>query len=107
MIGDISLSNILTPVPIAVAVASRGFRVDEDYMACWAHWFNLALTREKKPAVRHYLQWGRRARTAGGLPGFLGPTIYFEVTVGHQPDDVGGWPMTMTGPHPGGVCGSA
>ncbi len=72
MIGDISLSNILTPVPIAVAVASRGFRVDEDYMACWAHWFNLALTREKKPAVRHYLQWGRRARTAGGLAGFLG-----------------------------------
>jgi hypothetical protein len=34
MIGDISLFNILTPVLIAVAVASRGFRVDEDYMAC-------------------------------------------------------------------------
>jgi hypothetical protein len=37
-----------------------------------------------------------RARTAGGLAGFLAPTIYFEVvTPGHQPDDVGGWAMTM------------
>jgi hypothetical protein len=96
MIGDASLFNVLLPVLIAVAVASRGFRVDEDYVASWANCFNLGLTRENRPVVRHYLQWSRRARTAGGLAGFLAPTIYFEVvTAGHQPDDVGGWAMTM------------
>jgi len=96
MIGDLSLLNILLPVLIAVAVASRGFRVDEDYIVGWANLFNLGLTQESRPAVRHYLRWSRRCRTAGGLAGFLAPTIYFEVvSPGHQPDDVGGWAMTM------------
>lgn len=95
MIGELSLFNILLPVLIAVAVASRGFRVDEDYMVSWANWFDLGVTQESRPAVRHYLKWSRRCRTAGGLAGFLMPTIYFEVvTPGHRPDDVGGWAMT-------------
>jgi hypothetical protein len=96
MIGDVSPFNVLLPVLIAVAVASRGFRVDEDYMASWANWFDLELNHETRPAMRRYLQWTRRARTAGGLVGFLVPTIYFEVvTPGRQPDDVGGWAMTL------------
>ena len=95
MIGDVNLFNILLPVLIAVAVASLGLRVDEDYMVSWANWFNLGLTQENRPAVRHYLQWSRRCRTAGGLAGILAPTIYFElVAPGHQPDDVGGWALT-------------
>jgi hypothetical protein len=96
MIGDVSLFNVLLPVLIAVAVASRGFRVDEDYMASWVKWFGLELAHGNRPAVRRYLQWTRWSRTAGGLVGFLTPTIYFEVvTSGRQPDDVGGWAVTM------------
>jgi hypothetical protein len=95
VIADVSLFNILLPVLIAVALASRGLRVDEDYMVSWANWFGLGLTQENRPAVRHYLQWSRRCRTVGGLAGFLAPTIYFQVvTPGHQPDDVGGWAIT-------------
>jgi hypothetical protein len=96
MTSDVSLFNILLPVVIAAAVASRGFRVDEDYMAIWANWFNLRLTQGNRRAVRRYLQWTRRCRTAGGLAGFLAPTIYFEVVnPGRRPDDVGGWAMTL------------
>jgi hypothetical protein len=96
MIGDVSLFNLLIPVLIAVAVASRGFRVDDDYIVNWASWFNLGLTPENKSAVRRYLQLSRRCRTAGGLVGFLAPTIYFQVvTPGHQPDDVGGWVVML------------
>jgi hypothetical protein len=96
MIGDLNLFNLLIPVLIAMAIASRGFRVDEDYMASWANWFNLELTRENRPAVRRYLQWTRRCRTAGGLIGFLAPTFYFEVvTPERQPDDIGGWAVTL------------
>lgn len=96
MIGDEILFNILLPVLIAVAVASRSISVDEDYMVSWANWFRLELTQESRPTVRRYLQWSRRCRTAGGLAGFLAPTIYFEVvTPGHQPDDVGRWALTM------------
>lgn len=96
MMGEVSLFNILLPLLITVAVAGRGFRVDGVYMASWVDWFNLGLTRENRAAVRHYLQWTRRCRTAGGVAGFLAPTVYFDVvTPGHQPDDVGGWAMTM------------
>jgi len=66
MIGDVSLFNVLLPVLIAVAVASRGFRVDEDHMASWANWFGPELTPRNRPDVRRYLQWTRRCRTAGG-----------------------------------------
>jgi len=97
MIGDANLFNILLSVLIAVTVASRGFRVDEDYIASWSRWFNLEVTQENRPTVRRYLQWTRRCRTAGGLAGFLAPTFYFElVNPGHVPDDVGGWAMTLT-----------
>ena len=96
MIGDVSLFNVLLPVLIAVAAASRGFRVDEDYMASWANWFGSELTQGNRHTVRRYLQWTRRCRTAGGLAGFLAPAVYFEVvTPGRRPDDVGGWSMTL------------
>lgn len=96
MIGDASLFNILLPVLITLALAARGLRVDEAYMASWANWFNLGLTHENRSIVSHYLKWTRRCRTAGGVAGFLAPTIYFEVVSrGHQQEDVGGWAVTL------------
>jgi hypothetical protein len=90
------LFNVLVPVLIATAIASRGFRVGEDYVTRWAEWFNVALTHEARPAVARHLSLRRRFRTAGGLAGFLAPQIFFEVvTPGHQPDDIGGWSMTL------------
>lgn len=96
MIGDASLFNLLFPVLIVVAVGSRGLRVDEDYMASWANWFNLEHTPESRPTVRRYLQWSRRCRTAGGIAGFLAPVFYLELfNPGREPDDIGGWTVTM------------
>jgi MFS family permease len=96
MIGDVSLFNLLLPVLIAGAIASRGFRVDDDYVASWASWFNLPLDEKTRPIVRRYLKLSRRCRTAGGLVGYLSPTIYLEIVApGAQPDDVGGWAVTL------------
>lgn len=81
--------RIVFLVVIAMAVASRGFRVDENYIVRWANSAGLELTNENRPVVRRYLVWSRRSRTAGGLAGVLLPGIYIGVTA---PDsDPGGW----------------
>jgi hypothetical protein len=93
---QINLFNILFPTLIAIAVASRGFAVDEGYVARWARWFNLTLTAENAPAVRRYLAWTRRSRTAGGLAGFLAPTFYYAIfSPGPQPDNAGAVAVTF------------
>jgi hypothetical protein len=86
-------------VPIVLAVASRGFRVDEEYVARWASSAGLELTDATRPVVRRNLTWSRRARTVGGLVGFLAPVIYAwvaEAAVGHDViTDVGGWSLLL------------
>jgi len=77
----------------ALAVASRGFQVEEDYVARWANSANVALTNESRPVVRRYLAWSRRCRTAGGLAGFLAPVITSAV-IG-KPDDPGPWAVAL------------
>ena len=84
-----SALNIVLPVLIALAVAGRGFRVDEDYMVRWANSAGLELTNENRPVVRRYLLWSRRSRTAGGLAGVLLPTIYVRLTAPDSEPD--GW----------------
>jgi hypothetical protein len=72
--------NVLL-VLIALAVASRGFNVDEDHVARWADSAGLKLTHETRGRARHYLVWSRRFRTAGGLGGFVtGVAFDLEVT---------------------------
>lgn len=85
--------NIALPVLIALAVASRGFRVDEDYVARWANSANVALTNESRPMVRRYLAWSRRCRTAGGLAGFLAP-VFTSAVIG-KPEDPGPWAVAL------------
>jgi hypothetical protein len=93
---QVSYLNLVIPILIALAVASRGFTVDEIYMARWASRFGIELNRETAPAVRSYLRTTRRLRTAGGLIGFLAPTIYFGIaTPQGEADDVGGWAVTL------------
>jgi hypothetical protein len=84
------LINLAVPLLIALAVAGRGFRIDEEYVAKWASSAGLELTAESRPVVRRYLEWSRRSRTAGGLIGFLAPGVYSEVVTG-QPLRDGGW----------------
>jgi hypothetical protein len=74
---------------IALAVAGRGFRVDDDYVARWVRSAGVVLTSESRPVVRRYLAWTRRCRTAGGLAGLLGPTFYSQVVHGEPLDDGG------------------
>lgn len=96
MLADLSPFNVLIPILIAGVVASRGFRVDEDYAERWATHFGLHLHRENRALVRRYLLWTRRCRTAGGLAGFLAPTFYSEiVTTGPPTDDVGALAVTF------------
>jgi hypothetical protein len=85
--------GFVMPVLIVLAVASRGFRVDEEYMSRWASSAGIELTEATRPAVRRYLMWSRRLRTMGGLIGFLAPVIYVQVVEGFNavPDsDTGG-----------------
>jgi hypothetical protein len=85
--------NIGIPVLIGLAVASRGFRVDADYVARWANSAGVELTDASRPVVRRYLAWSRRSRTAGGLTGFLAPVFYARVTTGES--DPGSWSFTL------------
>jgi hypothetical protein len=93
--------GLVFPVLIALAVASRGFRVDEEYVARWASSAGLELTEETRPVVRRYLTWSRRARTVGGLVGFLAPLVYArvaEAAVDREvitESDVGGWSLLL------------
>jgi hypothetical protein len=68
--------NILIPALIALAVARRGFTLDDAYLRAWAASAGVTLTVESRPAVRRYLAWTRRSRTVGGLVGFLAPILY-------------------------------
>jgi hypothetical protein len=85
--------NVALPVLIALAVASRGFRVDEDYVTRWANSANVSLTSESRPVVWRYLAWSRRCRTAGGLVGFLAP-VFTSAVIG-KPDDPGPWAVAL------------
>jgi MFS family permease len=93
--------SLVLPVLIALAVASRGFRVDQEYVARWASSAGLELTEETRPVVRRYLTWSRRARTVGGLVGFLAPVIYAqigEVALRHEvitESEAGGWSVLL------------
>jgi hypothetical protein len=78
---------------VALGVASRGFRVDKDYVARWASSANVELTDESRRVVRRYLTWSRRCRTAGGLAGFLAPVITSAVS--GRPDDPGPWAVAL------------
>jgi hypothetical protein len=87
--------SLFLPVLVAVAVASRSFRVDEEYIATWASSAGLELTEETRPAVRRYLIWSRRSRTVGGLAGFVAPVLYAWVAeeafgLDATPRDTGG-----------------
>lgn len=88
-----SLINLAVPVLIALAVASRGFQVDEAHVTRWANSANVALTNESRPVVRRYLAWSRRCRTSGGLAGFLAPVIT-SAAIG-KPDDPGPWAVAL------------
>jgi hypothetical protein len=77
------------PLVIALVVASRGFRVDDNYIARWVRSAGVVLTSESRPVVRRYLAWSRRCRTAGGLAGLLGPTFYSQLVHGEPLDDGG------------------
>jgi hypothetical protein len=91
--------SLVLPVLVALGVASRGFRMDEEYVARWASSAGLELTEETRPVVRRYLTWSRRARTVGGLVGFLAPVIYAlvgEVALGREViTDAGGWSVLL------------
>jgi hypothetical protein len=90
---DPSPAFVALPVLIALAVASRGFRVDEDYVTRWANSANVSLTSESRPVVWRYLAWSRRCRTAGGLVGFLAP-VFTSAVIG-KPDDPGPWAVAL------------
>jgi hypothetical protein len=85
------VTNLAAPMLIALAVASRGFRLDEGRVGAWAASAGLELTDERRRQVRRYLAWSRRSRTVGGLIGFLAPAIYARVVVDRSDD--GGWSM--------------
>ena len=93
--------SLVLPVLVGLAVASRGFRVDEEYGARWASSAGLELTEETRPLVRRYLTWSRRSRTVGGLVGFLAPVIYArvaEAALGREvmtESDAGGWSLLL------------
>lgn len=85
--------NIALLVLVALAIASRAFRVDDDYIRRWATSAGLELTNESRPVVRRYLVWSRRSRTAGGLAGVLAPGIYTRIT--NADSDPGSWPFVL------------
>ena len=80
------LSNLIIPLLIVLIVASRGFRVDDNYVARWVRSAGVILTSESRPIVLRYLAWTRRCRTAGALAGLMGPVIYSQVVHGEPPD---------------------
>jgi len=88
------LINLAVPLVVALAVAGRGFRIDEEHVTKWASSAGLELTAERRPVVRRYLVWSRRSRTAGGLIGFLAPGVYSEVASGEPLRD-GGWSFAL------------
>lgn len=87
--------GLVLPVLIALAVASRGFRMDEEYVARWAGSAGLELTAESQPVVRRYLTWSSRSRTVGGLVGFLAPVVY--TWVAQEAFDLEATPRSDTG----------
>jgi hypothetical protein len=85
--------NLLIPVLIALAVASRGFRVDDQYVREWATSAGVALDETTWPLVRRSLALSRRARTVGGLVGFLSPVLYERFT--SFKGGTGGWSLLL------------
>jgi hypothetical protein len=83
------VANLVIPSFIAVAVAARGFRLDERRVVRWTDSAGLEPTDARRRHVRRYLSFSRRSRTVGGLIGFLAPTILARVVLDRP--DVGGW----------------
>ncbi|MGH2662344.1 MAG: hypothetical protein ACRDH8_05970 [Actinomycetota bacterium] len=101
MVDTSVVLNLLIPVLVAVAVASRGFRVDEAYVERWATSAGLPLTEEDRRLARRFLLWSRRSRTLGGLIGWLGPFAYAGIgraIAGREvmsETEIGGAPITL------------
>jgi hypothetical protein len=90
--------NVIFPLLLmggfATAVASRGFRVDDQRVRDWAASAGVDLDDTTQPIVRRSLLWSRRARTLGGLAGFLGPVLY-EALRGRTAENTGGWSISL------------
>lgn len=85
--------SILIPSLLALVVARRGFRVDDEYVDRWAGSANVELTEERRPVLRRYLAWSRRSRTAGALAGFLAPVVASQIA--GTPEDPAGWSVVL------------
>jgi hypothetical protein len=85
--------NLLVPALVALFILSRGLRVDDRYITGWAASSGIALTDERRPAVRRYLAWSRRSRTVGGVTGFLVPVVVSAIT--GVPGDPGGLSLAL------------
>lgn len=59
-----------------------GLWIGEQAVERWARSAGLALTAENRRVVRRYLTWSRRARRAGGVAGFVLPSLYQGVVDG-------------------------
>jgi hypothetical protein len=90
----IQWSNLLLPTLIGLVVASRGFRMNDRYVALWAESAGIELTDETRPPVWRYLAWSRWSRTMGGLVGYLAPFFYSEIVEQKRPEG-GVWVVTM------------
>jgi hypothetical protein len=86
-----AMINVVLPALIAVAVASRGFHVDESYVDRWVASANVQLSGQSRETVRRYLTWSRRLRTVGALIGFLVPFAYVRLTGGRD----NGWELPL------------
>jgi hypothetical protein len=73
--------NIAASCVVLIA-ALPGFWIPKQAVERWARSAGLALTAENRRVVRRYLTWSRLSRRAGGLAGFILPTLYQGIVYG-------------------------
>src|ERR1051326_279654 len=78
---------------ILVLVALAGFRLPDTFFAKWTKAHGVEITDLNRDVVRRYLLRGRRIRTAGGLAGLIGYTIWASVVM---PNRSGLWWIVAT-----------